>query len=90
MKNQRQKMLVRYAAITALGESASPEEKKELNTIEDHLHLSGDSILEQATRLALASTPSRELTPLQVERFRRGNTAFRKAMHEIQAARKLH
>lgn len=90
MKNQKQKMLVRYAAITAKGESASPEEKEELNTIEDHLHLSEDSILEQATRLALAFPPSRELSPLQRENLRKGGNSFRKAMEDIQRRRSYH
>lgn len=90
MKNQRQKMLLRYAAVIALGNNATASEKKELETIEDQLHLSSETILRQATELALNNAGPRELSPSQKEKFRRGCEAFRAGLNDINAARKLH
>ncbi len=49
------KMILRYAAIIALGDKATEAEKTELSSLEDQLHLTKDSILEQATKIGLAS-----------------------------------
>lgn len=52
--NERTKMVLRYAAIIAKGQQASDEEKAQLVMIEDHLHLTKESILLEATNLGLA------------------------------------
>lgn len=53
--NARKKMVLRYATLTAKGESASSEEKYELTSIEDQLHMTQESLIREATKYGLAA-----------------------------------
>lgn len=52
--NVHKKMILKYAALVAKGDDATQEEKQEMISIEDQLHLSRDSILREATQFGLA------------------------------------
>ncbi len=49
------KLILRYAVLIAKGDAATETEKQEMNSIEDQLHLTKDTILRQATEFGLAA-----------------------------------
>ena len=55
LNSERKRLILRYAMLAAKSEQSSPETAAELQAIEDQLHLSKESILRQATELALAT-----------------------------------
>ncbi|MBP9782653.1 MAG: hypothetical protein KBC50_02915 [Candidatus Pacebacteria bacterium] len=55
MNSERKKLILRYAMLTAESTQPSQDAVNELQAIEDQLHLPKESILRQATELALAT-----------------------------------
>lgn len=52
--NERNKQILRYAALTAKEGGVTAEEKEELVAIETELHLTKEALLREATKLGLA------------------------------------
>lgn len=55
MNKEHKKLVLRYAQIIAKGDNATKEEQEILTSIEDQMHRTKDSILREATVLALAT-----------------------------------
>lgn len=53
-QNIHKKLILKYAMLIARGDDATKEEREEMSTIEDQLHLPKDSILREATKLGLS------------------------------------
>jgi hypothetical protein len=53
MNNMQKRAILKYATIIALGDKATEDQKKELTSIEDMLHLPKESILKRATEFGL-------------------------------------